>query len=154
MLEAHARFNVLSGDNGQGKTNLLEAVYLVGTLRSFRAAKVEELVRFGEAEARVRARVEKDGVQRLFEVRSRPGHKTARIDGKGRARGLLRWRQRRPLPARRPAAPTGAPSGRRRFLDRAIFGERPGYAPRPRPTSACSALATRCCATAQPPRPS
>jgi DNA replication and repair protein RecF len=129
VLEAHARFNVLSGDNGQGKTNLLEAVYLVGTLRSLRAAKVEELVRFGEAEARVRARVEKDGVQRLFEVRVSPGHKTARIDGKStRAAayfGGVNVVLFQPDDLR---LPRGAPSGRRRFLDRAIFGERPGYA--------------------------
>ena len=82
-LEAHPRFNVVWGDNGQGKTNLLEAIYLVGTLRSFRASKSEELVGFGAREARVRARVDKDEMTRVLEVRVSPGHKTARIDGKG-----------------------------------------------------------------------
>jgi DNA replication and repair protein RecF len=37
---------VFFGDNGQGKTNLLEAVYLLATLKSFRGAKNSELVRF------------------------------------------------------------------------------------------------------------
>ena len=56
LVEPHPRFNVFHGDNAQGKTNLLEAVYLLGTLRSFRAAKTEELLRFGSA-ARRAARV-------------------------------------------------------------------------------------------------
>src|SRR5437868_5036312 len=76
LVEPHPRFNVLHGDNGQGKTNLLEAVYLLGTLRSFRAARVDELIRFDCANARVRARVRKLEVVRLLEVTLHPGHKT------------------------------------------------------------------------------
>jgi DNA replication and repair protein RecF len=129
VLEAHPRFNVLHGDNGQGKTNLLEAIYLVGTLRSFRAGKTEELVRFGADVAWVRARVEKNGVQRLFEVRLSPGHKNARIDGKGTRApdyfGGVNVVLFQPDDLR---LPRGSPSGRRRFLDRAIFGEHPSYA--------------------------
>ena len=127
-LEAHPRFNVVWGDNGQGKTNLLEAIYLVGTLRSFRASKSEELVGFGASEARVRARVDKDNVTRVLEVRVSPGHKTARIDGKGtRASdyfGGMNVVLFQPDDLR---LPRGAPGGRRRFLDRAIFGERARY---------------------------
>ena len=40
--------NVLVGENGQGKTNLLEAVYLFACGKSFRAAKNPDLVRHGE----------------------------------------------------------------------------------------------------------
>ena len=40
---------MLFGDNGQGKTNLLEAVYYLATLRSFRTSHARELVRNGEA---------------------------------------------------------------------------------------------------------
>jgi len=127
-LEAHPRFNVVFGDNGQGKTNLIEAIYLVGTLRSFRASKSEELIGFGAAEARVRARVEKDGVSRLFEVRVAPGHKTARVDGKGTRPndyfGGMNVVLFQPDDLR---LPRGAPSGRRRYIDRAIFTERPQY---------------------------
>lgn len=39
-----ARFNVVSGNNGQGKTNLLEALYVVATSKSFRTSKLTELV--------------------------------------------------------------------------------------------------------------
>jgi DNA replication and repair protein RecF len=128
LLEAHPRFNVLSGDNAQGKTNLLEAIYLCGTLRSFRAGKTEELIAFGQGEARVRARVEKEGIERLLEVRLSPGHKNARIDGKGtRASdyfGGMNVVLFQPDDLR---LPRGAPSGRRRFVDRAVFSERPQY---------------------------
>ena len=41
------RVNVLHGDNGQGKTNLIEAVYYLATLRSFRTSHADELVRGG-----------------------------------------------------------------------------------------------------------
>ena len=40
---------VILGDNGQGKTNLLEALYYLVLFRSLRGAKDRELVRFGEA---------------------------------------------------------------------------------------------------------
>ena len=46
--------NVVYGDNAQGKTNLLEAVYLNGTSRSHRGSKDRELIRFGQEEAHVR----------------------------------------------------------------------------------------------------
>ena len=50
-LEPGPRFNLIEGRNGQGKTNLLEAVFLLGAFRSPREAKHPELVRFGEERA-------------------------------------------------------------------------------------------------------
>ena len=46
--------NIFFGDNAQGKTNLLEAVYLSGTSRSHRGSRDRELIRFGQEEAHVR----------------------------------------------------------------------------------------------------
>ena len=43
-LEPRDRFNVFVGDNGQGKTNLLEAIYAVAALRSFRTAKLADMI--------------------------------------------------------------------------------------------------------------
>ena len=45
--------NLLHGDNAQGKTNLLEAIYFTALGKSFRPAKEAELIRFGEDSARV-----------------------------------------------------------------------------------------------------
>jgi len=47
--------NILVGDNGQGKTNLLEAVYLLSGARSFRTARRRELIAFGAESARIEA---------------------------------------------------------------------------------------------------
>jgi DNA replication and repair protein RecF len=49
----HPRFNLLLGPNGQGKTNFLEAVGYLGTLRSFRTAGRNEMIRSGENMCRV-----------------------------------------------------------------------------------------------------
>lgn len=46
--------NILYGDNAQGKTNILEAVYVAGTSKSHRGSKDKELIRFGEQEAHIR----------------------------------------------------------------------------------------------------
>lgn len=53
-----AKFNVFVGDNGQGKSNLLETIYLVSSLRSFRASRLSEMVRIGEPLADVQALVQ------------------------------------------------------------------------------------------------
>ncbi|MBQ9168476.1 MAG: DNA replication/repair protein RecF [Oscillospiraceae bacterium] len=54
--------NIFYGDNAQGKTNILEAVYLCGTSRSHKGSKDKELIRFHEDEAHIRLQVKKDGL--------------------------------------------------------------------------------------------
>lgn len=46
--------NLFYGDNAQGKTNILESIYLCGTTKSHRGSKDKELIRFGEEEAHIR----------------------------------------------------------------------------------------------------
>ncbi len=64
--ETHIEFspgvNILYGDNAQGKTNILEAVYVGATARSHRAGKDREMIRFGEEEAHIKYFVEKRGI--------------------------------------------------------------------------------------------
>lgn len=57
VFEPGARINVISGDNGQGKTSLLEALYFVATSKSFRTERARELVQQGEPVASVVARI-------------------------------------------------------------------------------------------------
>ncbi len=45
--------NLFYGDNAQGKTNILEAVYVCGTTRSHKGSKDKEMIRFGEEEAHI-----------------------------------------------------------------------------------------------------
>ena len=55
--------NIFYGDNAQGKTNILEAVYLSGTTKSHRGTKDRDLLRFGEEESHIEAVVEKNGIE-------------------------------------------------------------------------------------------
>ena len=52
-VQLHPRYNLLLGRNGQGKTNFLEAVGYLGSLRSFRAAGRTEMIGHGESMCRV-----------------------------------------------------------------------------------------------------
>jgi DNA replication and repair protein RecF len=128
-LEPRERFNVFSGDNGQGKTNLLEAIFVVAALRSFRTAKLSDLVAFGEDRARLGARVWKDDLVRLYEVELAHGTRKVTLDGKT-ARPLARYFGGFNVVVFTPedlALPRASPGDRRRFLDRGVFNLRPDY---------------------------
>ncbi|MBS6194464.1 MAG: DNA replication/repair protein RecF [Clostridiales bacterium] len=60
--------NILYGDNAQGKTNVLEAVYLAGTTKSHRGSKDKEMLRFGQEESHIRMTVKKDGVSHKIDM--------------------------------------------------------------------------------------
>ncbi|MBQ7146687.1 MAG: DNA replication/repair protein RecF [Lachnospiraceae bacterium] len=61
-MEPAPGINLIYGDNAQGKTNLLEAVYLCATGTSHRGAKDREIIAFEEKEAAIRLVVEKGGI--------------------------------------------------------------------------------------------
>jgi len=128
-LEPAPRFNVFVGDNGQGKTNLLEAVYLVAALRSFRTTRLADVIHFGAPRAAVKARVARGGVQRVYEVVVEPHGRRVRLDGKA-VRPVARYFGEFNVVLFAPedlSVPRGAPSERRRFLDRAVFNRRPEH---------------------------
>ena len=52
--------NIFYGDNAQGKTNILESVYICGTTKSHKGSKDKEIIRFGEEESHIRMMVKKD----------------------------------------------------------------------------------------------
>jgi DNA replication and repair protein RecF len=82
----------LVGENGQGKTNFLESLYLLCYGASFRTPVDARLIRHGQEQATVRGRFgDEDGLQREVAVRlERLGHKEIRSDGKPiRDRALL-----------------------------------------------------------------
>lgn len=60
--------NILYGDNAQGKTNILEAIYLCSTTKSHRGSKDRELIRFGQEEAHIRLLLEKKGVDHRIDM--------------------------------------------------------------------------------------
>ncbi len=67
-MEFHTGTNILYGDNAQGKTNILESIYLCGTTKSHRGSKDRELIRFKKEEAHIRLILEKDNVPHRIDL--------------------------------------------------------------------------------------
>jgi len=122
-------FNVIWGRNAQGKTNLLEAVYLLGHLKSFRGARSAELIQEGVEAARVSGRVTSGGVQHQLEVTIEERGQTPRLDGKTVQRLSQFLGTVRPVlfTADELGLLKGSPAGRRALLDRAVLQTDPGY---------------------------
>lgn len=73
---------ILYGDNAQGKTNILEAVYLAATTKSHKGSKDREIIRFGKEEAHIRTYLEKENVGTRVDMHLRKaGSKGIAIDG-------------------------------------------------------------------------
>ena len=129
QLKPRARFNVFVGQNGQGKTNLLEAIYVVATLRSFRTSRLADMIAFGAQEAKLGARVTKGGLTRIYEVELGTGARRVTLDGKA-VRPIAKYFGGFNVVVFTPedlALPRGSPNDRRRFLDRAVFNQGPDY---------------------------
>ena len=114
------RFNVVAGDNGQGKTNLLEAIYALATSKSFRASKPGDLVAHDGTIASVRATIREGDDAREQSVGVKAGARMVRIDGK-RPQTLAAYAVRTPVVVFHPgevALSMGGGGERRRLLDR------------------------------------
>lgn len=120
---------VVVGPNGQGKTNLLEALYLLATLRPLRTNRYAELIRFGSGSARVSGRFALGGAERTIAVALDGKTREAFVDGKP-VRSLAEYFGGVSVVAFTPddlAVLKGGPDGRRRLLDRAVFNRFPGH---------------------------
>lgn len=74
--------NILIGDNAQGKTNILEAIYVAATTKSHKGSKDSELIRFGKEEGHIRTIIEKDKVSSRVDMHLRSSKpKGIAIDG-------------------------------------------------------------------------
>lgn len=129
-IEFGPRVTTLVGRNGQGKTNVVEAVRYLSHLSSHRVAADAPMIRAGASRAVVRARVEKAGRSLALEVTMNAGQaNTARI-GRAAAKpkdllGTLRTVVFAPEDL---ALVKGDPSGRRAFLDEVIVALQPRIA--------------------------
>lgn len=74
--------NILFGDNAQGKTNILEAIYVSATTKSHKSSKDREIIRFDKEEAHIRTRIEKENVETRIDMHLRKNKsKLLAIDG-------------------------------------------------------------------------
>jgi DNA replication and repair protein RecF len=123
--------SVLVGPNGQGKTNLVEALGYVATLSSHRVATDAPLVRFGASRAIVRTVVVHDARELLVELSIEPGRANrARLGRTALPRvrdvlGALRLVQFAPEDL---AIVRGDPAERRRYLDELLTARQPRFA--------------------------
>lgn len=120
---------MIVGPNGQGKTNLLESVYFLATLKPLRTARLAELPRFGTKSCLVEGTFELGSVERAIAVQVEEGQRQALVDGK-KVRELEDYFGGVAVVAFTPddlSVVKGGPEGRRRFLDRAVFNRFPAY---------------------------
>ena len=119
------------GRNGQGKTNLVEAVDYIARLASHRVSSDAPLVRFGADQAVIRAAVVRDDRQALLEIEINPGRSNrARINKSPlpKARELLGMVRTVLFSPEDLTLVKGDPSDRRRFLDDLLVQRAPRYA--------------------------
>lgn len=91
-LKFDKRINILYGDNAQGKTNILEAIYLAATTKSHKGSKDREIINFQKEEAHIRTYLERDGVETRVDMHLRKsGSKGIAIDGRRSRRLRSFW---------------------------------------------------------------
>lgn len=74
--------NILYGDNAQGKTNIIEAIYVSATTKSHKGSKDKEIINFNKEEAHIRTYLEKEGVETRVDMHLRKNKsKGIAIDG-------------------------------------------------------------------------
>ena len=109
---------VIVGENGSGKSNLMEAVYMLATGKSFRADREDEMLKYGEGFFRVIGQIRQMGQIGQMEITMADARKRFLINGVprrqidfvGKMRAVLFCPQDMELV-------TGSPGGRRRYLD-------------------------------------
>ncbi len=122
-IQPGAGFNIFSGNNGHGKTNVLESVYVACSLRSFRTQSLSELVKFGENTAFISAVVRRSDVERNYEVSIIDKSRRVRLDGKP-VSPIAKYFGKFNVVVFTPGdlqVARDSPSLRRKFIDRAVF---------------------------------
>jgi len=128
-LRLEPGLNVLEGENAQGKTNFLEAIYYLANGKSFRNCDTESLIRFGADHSLLEAEWSFDGLSSALKMRL--GHEGRQVEFQGKPIVRLTPIQAslRVL-AFTPDSSTlfrSSPAARRRYFDHAVGLQRPGY---------------------------
>ncbi len=121
--------NIIHGNNGQGKTNWLEAIHTLSRTKSFRTQRLRESIRFGEATASIEGQVSTgNGLQRDLRIELKENTKSIWVNGKreqlARYLGVL---QVFAFTADQLEVVRGMPEARRHFIDRGVASLRPAY---------------------------
>ncbi len=125
----HRHFNLIAGDNGQGKTNLLEAVFVAAGLRSFRTSKLNDCIQFGAEKATLAVQYRRRGDRGDLGVQFGPAGRKITVDGKP-GHNAADYLGRLVVVLFSPAdllLPHAEPADRRRWLDRVVFNHDPKH---------------------------
>ena len=128
-INLHPRFNLLLGKNGQGKTNFLEAVAYLGSLRSFRGAGRNEMIKHGESICRVSGSVLSQGHEKKLAVAMTHKGRTQFLD-ENRVNSPEEYLQALKIVHFIPedvGLIGGSPAWRRKLIDRSVFEIIPHY---------------------------
>jgi DNA replication and repair protein RecF len=120
--------NIIFGNNGQGKTNWLEGIYLLSRTKSFRTQRLQESIRFGQEMAFVRGNVSSGEVVRDLQITLQGNTKSISVNGKKEQ--LVRYLGQLQVFAFTSGeleVVRGMPDARRRFIDRGVASLRPAY---------------------------
>ena len=129
-VELSPGVNVITGANAQGKTTLLEAVYLLTGMKSFRTFYDRELISFDADEARIAGSIDASGREQKLEVRLARGRaRQLRRNGARLSPGEMRENLKAILFSPDDLGMVRGPAAaRRKLMDTAISQLRPGYA--------------------------
>ncbi|HLN99761.1 MAG TPA: DNA replication and repair protein RecF [Pyrinomonadaceae bacterium] len=121
--------NIIYGNNGEGKTNWLEAIHTLSRTKSFRTQRLQESIRFGTENAFIEGAVTVgEGLQRNLRISLRENTKSISVNGSreqlARYLGML---QVFAFTADQLEVVRGMPDARRHFIDRGIASLRPAY---------------------------
>lgn len=128
-VEFGSRFNLFYGDNGQGKTNFLEAIFFLGTVKSFRHARQAEIISWSRSTATLKCGITDNNISHDLAITFEAHGKQLYVDGKSTTR-LVDYCSYLSVVAFSPEElimVNGSPDLRRRYLDRAIFSGDAGY---------------------------
>lgn len=129
-FEPGPHFNVIHGDNGAGKSNLLEAIYYLGSLKSFRGAKTEDLIGLDSDTALLDASITGGAAPHSLRIEiGKSQRRRLQLDGK-RPRSSSVWHHTVQMVLFHPGdlvLAAGAPDQRRAFLDRMLEQMDPIY---------------------------
>lgn len=120
QLEFDDGTNIFYGDNAQGKTNILEAIFMTATTKSHKGSKDQDIIQFGHEEAHIRSYLFKEEITRQIDMHLRKGKTkgiaidSQRIKKAAELMGLLNVVFFSPEDL---SIIKEGPAGRRRFID-------------------------------------
>jgi len=125
----HPKVNIITGNNAQGKTNLLESIYIMSLGKSFRTSKDAEMIGFNQAYCSAKSTTVKNGEIVEIEIRYAEKQKQIKIDGVAIQKNidLLEHVYTVIFSPEDLKIVKGEPEKRRRFIDRELCQLRPVY---------------------------